>query len=193
MENYLIHYGVMGQKWGVRRYQNQDGSLTGEGRNHYGVGDRIKAGFRNAGNSIYGGVKNRISYSVNKRNNNIRLANTIANSKGGAYKPLASTAALGATMFASAKAAGYLSEKMTKAILNNSNMSNGSKIVASIFATGVASTAIGITGNKLSNLASQKIYTAGMTTKERSNYDKYLKKSNTMYKSYRNFKQSQKK
>lgn len=26
-----MHYGVLGQKWGVRRYQNEDGSLTNEG------------------------------------------------------------------------------------------------------------------------------------------------------------------
>lgn len=28
----LYHYGVKGQKWGVRRYQNADGTLTAEGR-----------------------------------------------------------------------------------------------------------------------------------------------------------------
>ena len=27
-----MHYGVKGQEWGVRRYQNKDGSLTPEGR-----------------------------------------------------------------------------------------------------------------------------------------------------------------
>ena len=31
-EDYLCHYGVRGTKWGIRRYQNQDGSLTSEGR-----------------------------------------------------------------------------------------------------------------------------------------------------------------
>ena len=35
MEYYLAHHGVKGQKWGVRRYQNPDGTLTREGKDHY--------------------------------------------------------------------------------------------------------------------------------------------------------------
>ena len=31
----LYHHGVKGMKWGIRRYQNADGSLTNEGRLRY--------------------------------------------------------------------------------------------------------------------------------------------------------------
>ena len=33
--DYLVHYGIFGQKWGVRRYQNEDGTLTEEGKERY--------------------------------------------------------------------------------------------------------------------------------------------------------------
>lgn len=35
MENELMHWGIKGMKWGVRRYQNRDGSLTPAGRKRY--------------------------------------------------------------------------------------------------------------------------------------------------------------
>lgn len=34
-EDYISHHGVLGQKWGVRNFQNPDGSLTDKGKAHY--------------------------------------------------------------------------------------------------------------------------------------------------------------
>ena len=31
----LCHYGIRGMRWGIRRYQNSDGSLTTAGRKRY--------------------------------------------------------------------------------------------------------------------------------------------------------------
>ena len=34
METYLAHHGILGMKWGIRRYQNKDGTLTEAGKKH---------------------------------------------------------------------------------------------------------------------------------------------------------------
>lgn len=37
--NVLMHYGIKGMKWGVRRYQNEDGTLTPSGKKRYSQND----------------------------------------------------------------------------------------------------------------------------------------------------------
>lgn len=45
----LCHHGIQGQKWGVRRYQNEDGSYTNAGKRRYGSEDGDRRS--NSGNS----------------------------------------------------------------------------------------------------------------------------------------------
>ena len=39
MSTSLCHHGVKGQKWGIRRYQNRDGTWTDAGKKRYGDSD----------------------------------------------------------------------------------------------------------------------------------------------------------
>ena len=41
--SFLAHHGILGMKWGIRRYQNKDGSLTPAGKRRYARND-IKVG-----------------------------------------------------------------------------------------------------------------------------------------------------
>lgn len=54
-DEYLAHHGILGMHWGVRRYQNPDGSLTPEGKLRYGktFTDRYVTKLSKLGNGRY--------------------------------------------------------------------------------------------------------------------------------------------
>ena len=56
-EDYIEHHGVKGQRWGERKYQYNDGSLTALGRQHYGIGSWIKSRFSSAERGYRAAVK----------------------------------------------------------------------------------------------------------------------------------------
>lgn len=63
--NELYHHGIRGMKWGVRRYQNKDGSLTALGQKRY-LQEELRGGNNNNG----GGKKNR-NNNVKRRTANV--------------------------------------------------------------------------------------------------------------------------
>ena len=74
-EDDLMHHGIKGQKWGVRRYQNEDGTWTAAGKARYGDDNAGQA--RSFGGNIHRALAK--AYGVNekyysKRSNTFRGA-----------------------------------------------------------------------------------------------------------------------
>lgn len=72
----LFHHGIKGQRWGMRRYQNPDGSLTETGRQRYGVDSvsDIKPGSNT--DKLY---KSDVDSSINAQKNVLQSGRDVTN------------------------------------------------------------------------------------------------------------------
>lgn len=61
-ESEIYHHGILGQKWGVRRFQNPDGSLTEAGKKRYGK--QIEKAYTNSKTSSEN--RQTVRYEMNK-------------------------------------------------------------------------------------------------------------------------------
>lgn len=144
----LSHHGIKGQKWGVRKYQNADGSLTAEGKRRYGVDDssgggsarfplmkRTPAGsgsratYESKQSARIANARDRLNYKSEKLEYKYKEAGL--KTKTGLRKTLGTIAKVGAALGAI---------KLTKSILNGdakasvgSGFKRGSKFVSSFF------------------------------------------------------------
>lgn len=76
---YLAHHGIKGQKWGVRRFRNKDGSLTPEGYRHY-YGDNPNARMTRFG--VVDATTGRMLYTPPRKNSNKETYPNNKNEKG---------------------------------------------------------------------------------------------------------------
>lgn len=77
----LYHYGILGQKWGLRRWQNDDGSFNEQGKIRYG---RIGSG-RNRDSQTSNSLRKQKQYEpINVDKNKIKTAATIGLAAAGA-------------------------------------------------------------------------------------------------------------
>ena len=71
----LCHHGILGQRWGVRRYQNADGSLTEAGKKKYGYNlDVNDTSRKNVAKIRLGEAKRRLDYAKIHNSSNTRKA-----------------------------------------------------------------------------------------------------------------------
>jgi len=68
----LYHFGVKGMKWGVRRYENSDGTLTEAGKKRYSKKDKKKEARKKARNDRWDAVKNRSTMTAEELDKRIR-------------------------------------------------------------------------------------------------------------------------
>ena len=79
MNNQLEHSGIKGMKWGVRRYQNADGTYTEEGKIRYGRMSKEDLINRGTAKQVYRNRRKLSTQEINTAINRINAEERIKN------------------------------------------------------------------------------------------------------------------
>lgn len=132
--NYLAHHGIKGQKWGIRRYQNEDGTLTSAGKARYND-DGTRKNPKDMSDEDLRKSSNRLSSEQNYK----RLSDNDRPLKRAAKTALTGLVASGATF-----AATYGASRVYATAANDKYMTKArSALVAAMAAIGTTAGVIG--------------------------------------------------
>lgn len=138
--NELYHHGIKGQKWGVRRFQNEDGSLTESGKHRYNDNYSYQQRIRDS--KLYGkGSVKRINKRMNsgesissaRHNEVVRKERTVKAKKMAKTIGIAGVSVGGALLASHFIAkSGYLDDSI-KSVVSESAVNIGKRFVHTLF------------------------------------------------------------
>ncbi len=126
MSEEMYHHAILGQKWGIRRFQNSDGSLTSAGKKRYD---------KDSSHDRSNNTKSEILERSSKGTKNLKRAAAV-----GVTIALASLAVIGAKKLSQVKGMTNVGHSVVNTALNSTNIGNS--------VTNVSRTAANVAANR---------------------------------------------
>lgn len=159
MNNELQHHGILGMRWGIRRFQNKDGSLTEEGEKRYGSSTHTSSN-----GSTHSGSGGKIGDSSEE-----------SEARSARKKEIAKKVAIGIGVAAAVAGAAYLGTRagMKMSEMNSANIGDAQNLVSAASNTPMSSITTTDFANRQEMSQTTKIdFTSAVQDKTTSDYKK---------------------